>query len=609
MLEEKLRLLPDKPGVYIMKDENEKIIYVGKAISLKNRVRQYFQSGVPAYSKTAALVARIRDFEYIVTDTEMEALILECNFIKKYRPRYNILLKDDKMYPYIKVTLRDEYPQVFVTRNIKKDGSRYFGPYTDATAAHKTVEAINKILKLRVCKKNITRIKGKERPCLNYFINNCMAPCLEETTKEIYNESVSKAVRLLEGKIEDMITFLDKNMSEAAEVLDFEKAAEYRDSISAIRIVAEKQKIVYNNTSNQDVISFDTIENDVCFQVFFIRSGKIVGREHFVLKDQDVDNPSELLSEFIKQLYEGEMFIPGEILVPVELVDQQVVEDWLSKRRGFNVKITVPKKGDKKKLLEMVRENAEEILRTHVMRYRNNTLAAVNSANMLSELLGLKERPKRIEAYDISNIQGTDNVGSMVVFAEGRPDKKNYRRFKIKGFDGQDDYGSLKEVLERRFARWKKGGNGDGFGELPDLILMDGGKGQVTIAENVLKDVGLPIPVAGMVKDGKHKTRGLIFNGQEFDIRKKGEIIKLISHVQDEAHRFAINYHRSLRAKNSLLSVLDKVPGIGSARRKALILTFGSVKKIKESSVEEIAKVDSMSPKMAEALLEFLKKN
>ena len=609
MLEEKLKLLPDKPGVYIMKDENEKIIYVGKAISLKNRVRQYFQSGVPAYSKTAALVARIRDFEYIVTDTEMEALILECNFIKKYRPRYNILLKDDKMYPYIKVTLRDEYPQVFVTRNIKKDGSRYFGPYTDATAAHKTVEAINKILKLRVCKKNITRIKGKERPCLNYFINNCMAPCLEETTKEIYNDSVIKAVRLLEGKIEDMITFLDKNMSEAAEILDFEKAAEYRDSISAIRIVAEKQKIVYNNQANQDVISFDTIENDVCVQVFFIRSGKIVGREHFLLKDQDVDNPGELLSEFIKQLYEGEMFIPSEILVPVELVDQQVVEDWLSKRRGFNVKITVPKKGDKKKLLEMVRENAEETLRTHVMRYRNNTLAAVNSANMLTELLALKERPKRIEAYDISNIQGTDNVGSMVVFAEGRPDKKNYRRFKIKGFDGQDDFGSLKEVLERRFARWKKGSNGDGFGELPDLILMDGGKGQVTIAENVLKEVGLSIPVAGMVKDDKHKTRGLIFNRQEFDIRKQGEIIKLISHVQDEAHRFAINYHRSLRAKNSLLSVLDKVPGIGPARRKALILTFGSVKKIKESSVEEISKVDSMSSKMAEALLEFLKKN
>ena len=609
MIEEKLRLLPDKPGVYIMKDENEKIIYVGKAISLKNRVRQYFQSGVPAYSKTAALVARIRDFEYIVTDTEMEALILECNFIKKYRPKYNILLKDDKMYPYIKVTLKDEYPQVFVTRNIKKDGSRYFGPYTDATAAHKTVEAINKILKLRVCKKNITRIKGKERPCLNYFINNCMAPCLDETTKENYNDSVSKAIRLLEGKIEDMINFLEKNMNEAAEVYEFEKAAEYRDSISAIRIVAEKQKIVYNNTANQDVISFDTIENDVCFQVFFIRSGKIVGREHFLLKDQDVDNPGELLSEFIKQLYEGEMFIPGEILVPVELVDQQVVEDWLSKRRGFNVKITVPKKGDKKKLLEMVRENAEETLRTHVMRYRNNTLAAVNSANMLSELLGLEERAKRIEAYDISNIQGTNNVGSMIVFAEGRPDKKNYRRFKIKGFDGQDDYGSLKEVLERRFARWKKGGNGDGFGELPELILMDGGKGQVTIAENVLKDVGLSIPVAGMVKDDKHKTRGLIFGGQEFDIRKQGEIIKLISHVQDEAHRFAINYHRSLRAKNSLLSVLDKVPGIGPARRKALILTFGSVKKIKESTVEEIAKTQSMSTKMAEALLEFLKKN
>jgi len=609
MLEEKLRLLPDKPGVYIMKNESGKIIYVGKAISLKNRVRQYFQSGVPAFSKTAALVAKIRDFEYIVTDTEMEALILECNLIKKHRPRYNIMLKDDKMYPYIKATLKDDYPQFFVTRNIKKDGSRYFGPYTDATAAHKTVEAINKILKLRVCRKNITRIKGKERPCLNYHINNCMAPCLPEISKEQYSEAVTKGIKLLEGKVEDMISFLEKSMEEAAELYDFEKAAEFRDTISAIRIVVEKQKIVYNNSANQDVVSFDTIENDVCFQVFFIRNGKIVGREHFLLKDQDVDNPSELLSEFIKQLYEGEMFIPNEILVPVELVDQSVVESWLTERRGAGVKILVPQKGDKKKLLEMLRENAEEILRTHVMRYRNNTLAAVDSANKLAEMLALPERPRRIEAYDISNLQGMENVGSMVVFSDGRPDTRNYRRFKIKGFDGQDDYGSLEEILERRFARYNKDTGSEGFGELPDLILMDGGKGQITIAEKVLRSVGLSIPIAGMVKDDKHKTRGLIFQNEEIDIRKQGEIIKLISHIQDEAHRFAINYHRSLRAKNSLLSVLDNAPGIGPRRKKALILYFGSVKKIKEASLEEIAKVDTMSLKLAEGLKEYLKKN
>jgi len=608
MLEEKLKLLPDKPGVYIMKDENGRIIYVGKAINLKNRVRQYFQSGVQPYSKTAALVSKIRDFEYIVTDTEMEALILECNLIKKYRPRYNIMLKDDKMYPYIKVTLKDDYPQVFVTRTIKKDGSRYFGPYTDATAAHKTVEAINKTLKLRVCRKNITRIKGKERPCLNYHINNCMGPCLAEVDKDTYQEAVQKGIRLLEGKVEDMTGFLEKQMEEAAERYEFEKAAELRDTISALRIIAEKQKIVYNNTANQDVVAFDTIENDVCFQVFFIRSGKIVGREHFLVKDQDVDNGGELLSEFIKQLYEGEMYIPSEILIPMELPDQEVIADWLSGRRGAGVKILVPQRGEKKKLIEMVRENAEETLRLHVMRYRNNTLAAVDSANRLAELLALPERPKRIEAYDISNLQGMENVGSMVVFIDGRPDKKNYRRFKIKGFDGQDDYGSLQEVLERRFARAGQDDASEGFRELPDLLLMDGGKGQVGIAERILREAGYDIPIAGMVKDDKHKTRGLIYNGKELDIRKQGEIIKLISHIQDEAHRFAISYHRSLHTKNSLMSVLDKAPGIGPARKKALLLAFGSVKKIRESTPVEIAKVDTMSLKLAEGLLEYLKK-
>ncbi len=607
MLEEKLKLLPDKPGVYIMKDEVGKIIYVGKAINLKNRVRQYFQNSVPIYSKTAALVAKIKDLEYIVTDSEMEALILECNLIKKHRPRYNIMLKDDKMYPYIKITLNEEYPQIYVTRTIKKDGSKYFGPYTDATAAHRTVESIKKILKVRDCKKNISRIKGKERPCLNYHINNCMAPCLAEISKEEYRIAIEKAIKLLEGKIEDMIVFLERSMLESAEAYEFEKAAEIRDTISAIRIIAEKQKMVYGNSLNQDVIAFENIENDICFQVFFIRSGKIVGSEHFVIKDQDVDFPEELVSDFILQFYEGDMYIPNEILLPNLPTSAEVLEQWLSQRRGTLVHLIVPKRGEKKQLIEMVKENAAETLKLHVMRYRNNSIAAQDSLLKLTEVLNLDSKPITIEAYDISNLAGMENVGSMITFSEGRPDKKNYRRFKIKGFDGQDDYGSLKEILERRFARYRA--DSGGFNTLPDLILIDGGKGQVGIALKVLAEYEIEIPVAGMIKDDKHKTRGLIFNNQEIDIRKKSEIIKLISHIQDEAHRFAINYHRSLRSKNSLLSVLDKAPGIGSVRKKALIKAFGSVKKIMELKPEDLAKIDTMNLKVAESLLDFLKNN
>ena len=620
-IEEELKKLPGRPGVYIMHDAHDDIIYVGKAISLKNRVRQYFQSSRGKSAKILQMVERIRRFEYIVTDSELEALVLECNLIKEHRPKYNTMLKDDKTYPFIKVTLGEEYPRVLFSRTMKKDKSRYFGPYTSATAVKDTIDLVKKLYKIRSCSKNLPRDIGKERPCLYYQIGQCNAPCQGTFTKEEYRKSVADAVDFLNGNHGSVLKELEEKMNQASEDMEFEKAIEYRDLMRSIRQVSQRQKITSGDGEDKDVLALaledadDTVSAaDAVVQVFFIRGGKMIGREHFYLRVAPQDTKAIILNSFIKQYYAGTPFVPRELMIETEIEDHELVETWLTQKRGQKVTIRVPKKGTKEKLVEMARENAEIVLRQDRDRIRREEGRTIGAVHEIEKLIGI-ERTMRMEAYDISNISGFESVGSMIVYEKGKPKRSDYRKFKIKSVQGPNDYASMEEVLTRRFTHGleerkeldakKTGYEMGSFSRFPDLILMDGGRGQVNIALGVLEKLGIDIPVCGMVKDDFHRTRGLYYNNVEVPIDTRSEGFKLITRIQDEAHRFAIEYHRSLRSKGQVHSILDDIEGIGPMRRKALMRTFKSLEAIRDASLEQLAGAESMNARSAQQVYDF----
>ncbi len=615
-IQEELKKLPGKPGVYIMHDSKDAIIYVGKAVSLKNRVRQYFQSSRNKGPKIEKMVTQIRYFEYIITDSELEALVLECNLIKEHRPKYNTMLKDDKTYPYIKVTLGETYPRVLFSRLMKKDKSRYFGPYTSAGAVKDTIELMNKLYGLRTCSRVLPRDTGKERPCLNYHIHQCMAPCQGYITPAEYRERIQQAMSFLGGNYQPVLKMLEEKMQKASDALDFEKAMEYRELLSSVKAVAQKQKITSSDGEDRDVIALAMDDRDGVVQVFFVRDGKLIGREHFHVAIANEDAKEQVLATFVEQYYAGTPFIPREIMLPCHLEEEEMLARWLSGKRGQKVYIRVPKKGSREKLVELAAQNAALVLsqdREKIKREEGRTIGAVKE---IAGLLGL-QAIRRMEAYDISNTNGFESVGSMVVYEKGRPCRSDYRKFKLKTVSGPDDYASMYEVLTRRFThglaeqqQYREKQLDEKFGsftKFPDLILMDGGKGQVNIARKVLGELDLDIPVCGMVKDDFHRTRGLYFHNQEIPIERDSEGFRLLTRIQDEAHRFAIEYHRSLRSKEQVHSVLDDIPGIGPARRKALMRTFSSIDEIREAGVEELAKIPQMNQKAAEAVCQFFK--
>lgn len=617
-IEEELKKLPARPGVYIMHGENDEVIYVGKAVSLRNRVRQYFQSSRNKGVKIERMVTHIRRFEYIVTDSEMEALILECNLIKEHRPKYNTMLMDDKSYPYIKVTLGETYPRVLFSHRIKKDNSKYFGPYTNSGAVRDTLELIRKIYKLRTCNRNLPKDTGKERPCLNYHIHQCNAPCQGNISPSEYMQAVEKAMELLNGNYGNVIDMLKEQMMFHSERLEFEKAGEYKELISSVRKVAEKQKITNGDGEDRDVIAMAREAEDTVVSVFFIRNGKLIGRDHFFLNTAEGDEENQILSDFVKQFYSGTPFIPKEIMLQYSIEDEELVENWLSSRRGSRVYFLVPKKGTKEKLVELAFENASMVLTKDKERLKREEGRTIGAAKDLAELLGIPDA-YRIEAYDISNISGTDSVGSMIVYEKGKPLKNDYRKFKIRYVTGPDDYASMEEVLSRRFRHGiaeREQNSAEGLDEtegsftrFPSLIMMDGGRGQVNIALKVLGEMGLDIPVCGMVKDDNHNTRGLYYNNVEVPIDRHSDCFKLITRIQDEAHRFAIEYHRKLRSKGQVRSILDDIEGIGPARRKALLRAFTSVENIKDAEIEELKAVDTMNEAAAVSVYEFFHKN
>lgn len=617
-IEEELKKLPARPGVYIMHGENDEVIYVGKAVSLRNRVRQYFQSSRNKGVKIERMVTHIRRFEYIVTDSEMEALILECNLIKEHRPKYNTMLMDDKSYPYIKVTLGETYPRVLFSHRIKKDNSKYFGPYTNSGAVRDTLELIRKIYKLRTCNRNLPKDMGKERPCLNYHIHQCNAPCQGNISPSEYMQAVEKAMELLNGNYGNVIDMLKEQMMFHSERLEFEKAGEYKELISSVRKVAEKQKITNGDGEDRDVIAMAREAEDTVVSVFFIRNGKLIGRDHFFLNTAEGDEENQILSDFVKQFYSGTPFIPKEIMLQYSIEDEELVENWLSSRRGSRVHFLVPKKGTKEKLVELAFENASMVLTKDKERLKREEGRTIGAAKDLAELLGIPDA-YRIEAYDISNISGTDSVGSMIVYEKGKPLKNDYRKFKIRYVTGPDDYASMEEVLSRRFRHGiaeREQNSAEGLDEtegsftrFPSLIMMDGGRGQVNIALKVLGEMGLDIPVCGMVKDDNHNTRGLYYNNVEVPIDRHSDCFKLITRIQDEAHRFAIEYHRKLRSKGQVRSILDDIEGIGPARRKALLRAFTSVENIKDAEIEELKAVDTMNEAAAISVYEFFHKN
>lgn len=598
-IQEHLKTLPHSPGVYLMKDADGKIIYVGKSKNLKNRVRQYFQSSNNKYGKTKHLVKRIRAFEYIMTDTESEALILENTLIKKHKPRYNILLKDDKTYPYIKVTVRERFPRVLKVRKIINDGSKYFGPYTNIAAVNDTIELINDNFKIRTCKIDIERaIEKKARPCLNFFIGRCMGPCSGDVDESVYKEMIAEVMTFLSGREETLVKLLKKKMYELSAEFNFEEAAVYRDKIMAVEKVIEKQKT--DNALigiNQDVVALANDDQSACVQVFFIRNGKIVGREHFILDETEGEQKNEILSSFIKQFYLQQEYIPKEIIIEEDFDDKEVVEGILSDKATRKVSLTVPIKGDKKKLVEMVRKNAEEYLLKFADINRKKFEKTLGPLQELQRILDLEYSPKRIESFDISNIQGVDSIGTMVVYTNGVKDRKEYRRYKIKTVEGPDDYSSMREVLERRFKH----------GSLPDLILLDGGKGQVNAVKDVAELYGIEVPIWGMYKDERHRTKGLTDGKNEIELVRTSAIYRFVAGIQEEVHRFSISYHRSLRDKKMTQSILDDIPGIGTKRKKALLSHFLSVDNIKKASFEEILSVEGMNQNSAENVYNFFK--
>lgn len=612
--EEELKKLPNKPGVYIMRDKLDTILYVGKAVNLHNRVRSYFRENIgrgPAIDKMVTLIAR---FEYIVTDSELEALVLENNLIKEHSPKYNTLLKDDKTYPYIKVTLGEEYPRILFSRTMKKDKSKYFGPYTSAAAVKDTIDLLNKLYQLRTCNRSLPRDIGKERPCLNYHIKQCLAPCQDYVSREQYQEQVAGALEFLNGNYNLILKDLEEKMKTAAESLEFEEAAKYRDLYNSVKQVSQKQKITDSVGEDKDIIALYQDEAEAVVQVFFVRDGKLIGREHYYMTNVPENNKPEILQDFIKQFYAGTPFIPRELMLQYEIEDAALIEKWLTERRGARVYLRVPKIGTKEKLVELAAQNAKLVLsqdREKLKREEGRTIGAVKE---IAALLGLAS-VDRMEAFDISNTNGFENVGSMVVYEKGKPKRSDYRKFKIKSVSGPDDYACMQEVLSRRFlhgmeeSRELKEKELDleygSFTKFPDLLLMDGGRGQVNIALSVLDELHIDIPVCGMVKDDNHRTRGLYYNNVELPIDTHSEGFKLITRIQDEAHRFAIEYHRSLRGKTQVKSVLDDIPGVGPARRKALMRHFKSLQEIKNATVEQLLEIPEMNERTAEEIVDF----
>lgn len=607
-IQEELKKLPGRPGVYIMHDEKDNIIYVGKAISLKNRVRQYFQSSRNKGVKIEQMVTHIRRFEYIVTDSELEALVLECNLIKEHRPKYNTMLMDDKTYPFIKVTTNEPFPRVILSRKMLKDKAKYFGPYTSAQAVRDTIDLIHKLYHVRNCNRNLPRDTGKERPCLNYHIKQCDAPCQGYISQEEYGKSINEVIRFLNGHYDSILSELEKKMNEASEALEFERAIEYRELLNSVKKVAQKQKITDSSGEDRDVLAVASGEEDAVVQVFFIRGGRLIGRDHFYLRISKGESKGSILDSFIKQYYAGTPYIPGELMLQEDVEERELLETWLTAKRGQKVTLRIPKKGTKEKLVELAAENARLVLTKDKERLKREEGRTIGAVKEIASLLGLDEIT-RMEAYDISNTNGFESVGSMVVYERGRPKRNDYRKFKIKGIKGADDYGSMREVLTRRFTHGLKERRENKelgkFTVFPDLILMDGGKGQVNVALQVLDELHLNIPVCGMVKDDYHRTRGLYYHNEEIPIDKSSEAFRLITRIQDEAHRFAIEYHRQLRSKGQVHSILDDIDGIGPARRKALMRSYSSLDAIREASVEELAKIPSMNEKAAESVYNF----
>ena len=607
-IQEELKKLPGRPGVYIMHDEKDNIIYVGKAISLKNRVRQYFQSSRNKGVKIEQMVTHIRRFEYIVTDSELEALVLECNLIKEHRPKYNTMLMDDKTYPFIKVTTNEPFPRVILSRKMLKDKAKYFGPYTSAQAVRDTIDLIHKLYHVRSCNRNLPRDTGKERPCLNYHIKQCDAPCQGYISQEEYGKSINEVIRFLNGHYDSILSELEKKMNEASEALEFERAIEYRELLNSVKKVAQKQKITDSSGEDRDVLAVASGEEDAVVQVFFIRGGRLIGRDHFYLRISKGESKGSILDSFIKQYYAGTPYIPGELMLQEDVEERELLETWLTAKRGQKVTLRIPKKGTKEKLVELAAENARLVLTKDKERLKREEGRTIGAVKEIASLLGLDEIT-RMEAYDISNTNGFESVGSMVVYERGRPKRNDYRKFKIKGIKGADDYGSMREVLTRRFTHGLKERRENKelgkFTVFPDLIPMDGGKGQVNVALQVLDELHLNIPVCGMVKDDYHRTRGLYYHNEEIPIDKSSEAFRLITRIQDEAHRFAIEYHRQLRSKGQVHSILDDIDGIGPARRKALMRSYSSLDAIREASVEELAKIPSMNEKAAESVYNF----
>lgn len=607
-IQEELKKLPGKPGVYIMHDEKDAIIYVGKAISLKNRVRQYFQSSRNKGVKIEQMVTHITRFEYIVTDSELEALVLECNLIKEHHPKYNTMLMDDKSYPFIKVTVEEVFPRIMLARKMVKDRSRYFGPYTSAGAVKDTIELIRKLYHIRSCNRKLPRDTGKERPCLNYHIHQCNAPCQGYISQEEYRKAVTEVLHFLNGDYDIILKELEEKMHRASEALEFEKALEYRELLHSVQKIAQKQKITDTAGEDRDILAVATEEEDAVVQVFFIRGGRLIGRDHFYLKIAAGEAEKEILSSFIKQFYAGTPYIPSELMLPEEIEDRQVIEEWLAKKRGYKVHLKVPKKGNKEKLVELAERNAAMVLKTDKERLKREEGRTIGAVKELEKLLGLTGIV-RMEAYDISNTNGFASVGSMIVYEKGKPKRSDYRKFRIKGVQGADDYASMEEVLTRRFTHGlreqEEGKELGGFTAFPDLIMMDGGRGQVNIALQVLGRLNLHIPVCGMVKDDNHRTRGLYYQNVEIPIDKHSEGFRLITRIQDEAHRFAITFHRQLRSQSQIHSILDDIPGVGPARRKDLMKHFEDIEAVKNATVEELKKLPSMNEKSAADVYNF----
>lgn len=613
-IQEELKKLPNCPGVYIMHDEQDNIIYVGKAINLHNRVRSYFRKNIGRGPQIDKMVSLISRFEYIVTDSELEALVLENNLIKEHSPKYNIMLKDDKTYPYIKVTMGEAYPRVLFSRQMKKDHSRYFGPYTSAGAVKDTIDLINKLYQLRTCNRNLPKECGNNRACLNYHIKQCLAPCQGNISEEDYQKRVKMALDFLNGSYQDTLKELEEKMQEASEKLEFEEAIRYRDLYNSVKQIASKQKITDSDGEDKDIIALAVDDKDAVVQVFFVRDGKLIGREHFYMTHVSQTPEKQILQDFVKQFYAGTPFIPKELMLQQEIEDAVLIEQWLSSRKGGRVYLRVPKIGSKEKLVELAAKNAMLVLTQDKERIRREEGRTIGAVKEIAGLLGI-ENASRMEAYDISNISGFANVGSMVVYEKGKPKRSDYRKFRIKSVSGPDDYACMKEVLTRRFLHGmeekkelkekeleKEFGS---FTRFPDLLLMDGGKGQVNIALQVLDELHLDIPVCGMVKDDNHNTRGLYYNNKEIIIDKNSEGFKLITRIQDEAHRFAIEYHRSLRSKAQVKSVLDEIPGIGPSRRKALMRRFKSIEEVKNADVEMLAGIDEIPENVARGIYDF----